>query len=452
MTQKIVLSFVIISLFIFTISYFLEFKKYRSFIISHFTFVAFIGFLFLNNLTTREEIQFAAGASYYSYNLHPGFAISLLSFLIVWGTVLLFWLYQGSKEIEILSARVKMHFFVLGVAFTLFGIVLTEITFASSLEISLWETTARLYSSVCGILASVLFLASLFVPKTFLRLWEGKVKFFGEHIQPLRTYRYFGIFVLGIFLNVLGGKITSFFNLPFYLDMIGTAIVAITLGPWTAATAGLITNFLLSIVAGVFYFPFAVCNITGGLLWGFLAKLGFSKIVGTPGKIFWKKFGIFVLLNGVVVGIIIAAIATVTSAALFGGFSGHGAEYIAMETQKYLGTAAGNFLARVAIEVFDKTCAIFVAVFSGILFFQRETRDVLAYHRPTPGPVVDFREPLLFLFLLVILGLATVPLFSFVMVLPATAIVSSHDWVWINLVWITIIAILGLIMLIRYSE
>ena len=43
-------------------------------------------------------------------------------------------------------------------------------------------------------------------------------------------------------LNVIGGTVAGALKLPIFLDMIGTAVVAMTIGPWWGALVGVITN------------------------------------------------------------------------------------------------------------------------------------------------------------------------------------------------------------------
>ncbi len=48
-------------------------------------------------------------------------------------------------------------------------------------------------------------------------------------------------------LNLLGRAFVDFFAFPIYLDMIGTAIAAIALGPWRGAAVGLSTNVVAAL-------------------------------------------------------------------------------------------------------------------------------------------------------------------------------------------------------------
>jgi energy-coupling factor transport system substrate-specific component len=84
-----------------------------------------------------------------------------------------------------------------------------------------------------------------------------------------------GLFVLGVIalavaVNVAGTAVVLLLPLPFYLDMVGTAIAAIAFGPWYGVAAAAATHALVaathSSMAGV---PYALVNVVGALLWGY---------------------------------------------------------------------------------------------------------------------------------------------------------------------------------------
>lgn len=79
-------------------------------------------------------------------------------------------------------------------------------------------------------------------------------------------------------LNLAGREFIDFFTLPLYLDMVGTAIAAIALGPWRGAGVALATNVVGVIGSGWISLPFALVNIVGALVWGYGARrYGMSK-------------------------------------------------------------------------------------------------------------------------------------------------------------------------------
>jgi energy-coupling factor transport system substrate-specific component len=77
------------------------------------------------------------------------------------------------------------------------------------------------------------------------------------------------VMLLGLGLNLLGRETVNFLQLPIYLDMVGTALVAVVLGPWRGAAVGASTNVVGVLHSGVVSLPFAVVNVAGALLWGY---------------------------------------------------------------------------------------------------------------------------------------------------------------------------------------
>lgn len=116
------------------------------------------------------------------------------------------------------------------------------------------------------------------------------------------------IVLLGILLNVVGRQIAETANFTnVFIDMTGTALTAFVLGPWWAAAVGVTTT---TINGGFFenYFPFAVVNIAGALVWGYGARMAnlngrlFLAVDKNPRKIlYWLLF--FSVLGGVVGGL-----------------------------------------------------------------------------------------------------------------------------------------------------
>jgi energy-coupling factor transport system substrate-specific component len=71
-------------------------------------------------------------------------------------------------------------------------------------------------------------------------------------------------------INMLGRVlVVEIDKIPLYLDMVGTAVAAVVLGPWWGAGVGLSTNLLGVSVSGGDSVPFAVVNVAGALVWGY---------------------------------------------------------------------------------------------------------------------------------------------------------------------------------------
>ena len=89
------------------------------------------------------------------------------------------------------------------------------------------------------------------------------------------------LLVACVALNLVGREFVDFFQFPIYLDMVGTAIVAIALGPWRGAGVGLVTNLIGAIGSGWISIPFALVNIVGALVWGYGVRAwGMGRTLG----------------------------------------------------------------------------------------------------------------------------------------------------------------------------
>ena len=74
---------------------------------------------------------------------------------------------------------------------------------------------------------------------------------------------------LCVVVNVVGRFLVDQLTLPIHLDMVGTAIAAIALGPWFGAGVGLTSNLAGAAVSGFSSIPFALVNVAGALTWGY---------------------------------------------------------------------------------------------------------------------------------------------------------------------------------------
>lgn len=84
--------------------------------------------------------------------------------------------------------------------------------------------------------------------------------------------------LLCVAINIIGGVDISARKF-LYLDMLGTALAGIALGPWWGASVGLVTNIILYFMLPdkPSLFIFALVNIYGGLYWGYLTNLRILK-------------------------------------------------------------------------------------------------------------------------------------------------------------------------------
>ncbi len=151
---------------------------------------------------------------------------------------------------------------------------------------------------------------------------------------------------IAVAINFVGGQLAINLKLPFYLDTIGTILVAMLCGPWVGAVAGLVTNVIIGITDPTF-FPFAIVSIALGLVTGFLARSNFFST--------WPKRIISIILMALV-SILVAAPIVVL---VFGGMTSSGTSLF---TATMLATGSGIWKAVFSTEliftVFDRIIAI----------------------------------------------------------------------------------------------
>jgi len=128
-----------------------------------------------------------------------------------------------------------------------------------------------------------------------------------------RTYIY-ALVPAAVALNIVGSYINGLLNLPTFLDMIGTAVVAMTVGPWWGALAGAATNLINGFISGPIGIPFAACNVVGALVWGYGVRWGM-------GKSFIRYF-----ILSILTAFFVTLMAVPIYVFIFGGATGHFAD------------------------------------------------------------------------------------------------------------------------------
>ncbi|MEQ6903018.1 ECF transporter S component [Nocardioides sp. YIM 152588] len=155
-----------------------------------------------------------------------------------------------------------------------------------------------------------------------------------------------------IAVNLLGRLLADFLDVPLYLDMAGTAFVAIALGPWWGAGVGAATNLVRGALIAPTSLPFAVCNVAGALLWGYgVRRYGLHRSV--------PRF----LLLCVGVAVVCTVLATPILVYGFHGHTQHGSDRM---TDTFLGLHVGLlvsvFGANLLASLIDKVLSGFVAL------------------------------------------------------------------------------------------
>lgn len=159
--------------------------------------------------------------------------------------------------------------------------------------------------------------------------------------------------VLGcVAVNFLGQMLVEEFELNVFLDMTGTAVAAILLGPWWGALVGVVTNVVGMEPSGAINLAFLPVNVVGALIWGYGARhwrLG-------------RSIPRFFALN-VLVGVGCTLVAVPIILLLLGGTGQHAADSIAASIQASTNSElVALYGANLLVSVPDKLIAGFVAL------------------------------------------------------------------------------------------
>ncbi len=157
---------------------------------------------------------------------------------------------------------------------------------------------------------------------------------------------------VGIGINVVGSSIVRALQLPLFLDSIGTLLVGVIAGPWVGAVTGLVHNLVLGIILNPMMIPYAVVNLSFGLVAGFLARAGWFE---NPVRVFFA-------------GLVVVVVAVLTSAPInvfvFGG-AAHGAAGLLTGYLIAIGTGIWKAVFAVSFfrELADKLLSVYIAFF-----------------------------------------------------------------------------------------
>ncbi|HRF49746.1 MAG TPA: hypothetical protein PLC98_19100 [Anaerolineales bacterium] len=152
-------------------------------------------------------------------------------------------------------------------------------------------------------------------------------------------------------LNIVGSYINTALKLPTFLDMIGTAVIAITIGPWWGALAGALTNTINGFISSPISLPFAACNVIGALVWGYGIRWGMGKSM------------VSYFLLACICAVAVSLMAVPIYVFVFGGATGHFSD---MMTAAFVGMGqnllVSVFSANIIVSLADKIISAFIAL------------------------------------------------------------------------------------------
>ncbi len=155
-----------------------------------------------------------------------------------------------------------------------------------------------------------------------------------------------------IALNLTVGQITGGLKIPLYLDSIGTILVAVLIGPWSAVLTGSTANILAAALGNPTMMFFIPVVIVIGLFSSFVARLG------------WFRRWYLVIFGGIVQGILAALASAPISAYLFSGVTLGGSDFLVLYFRSMGNTILQSvFYQGLSSDPVDKTLSYLIVFF-----------------------------------------------------------------------------------------
>ncbi len=177
---------------------------------------------------------------------------------------------------------------------------------------------------------------------------------FSEQLK--REFNTYGLAMIpiAIGINWVGGFLAQSLKLPLWLDVIGTMISAVLVGPWNAFVAGGLTNIVKNLSFDPIGAAYGIVNAVIGLVTGYMYRKGYYDE-----KSNWiEVFG---------TGLLLAFIATTISAPItvyfFGGVTGAFHDIITamiLGSPTKPGLLTAVFSSELVTDVLDKVLSSFI--------------------------------------------------------------------------------------------
>lgn len=153
-----------------------------------------------------------------------------------------------------------------------------------------------------------------------------------------------------IVINIVFGTLVSMLKIPLiFMDTMGTILTASIYGPFWGALVGLLTNVIVGITTNPVDIPFALVNMTIGLVVGLISKkvgFGFKTAV----------------LTGLLLSIVAPLIGTPIAIWIYGGLTGGSTDFfIAWLLASGNGIFTSAFIPRITGNLVDKIASCIIA-------------------------------------------------------------------------------------------
>lgn len=156
------------------------------------------------------------------------------------------------------------------------------------------------------------------------------------------------VMTIGITLNVIGALIAMTFSIPFYMDSIGTILVAGLLGPKYAMLTGVLGSLTSGFTFDIYSFYYAPVQLLTGFFAGILYHTAWLQGKKTP-------------IGSLLVGIPTTIASAMITAYLFGGLTaGSSSAFVFLFHNLGLNLVVSIFVVQILTDYTDKLLAVYL--------------------------------------------------------------------------------------------
>lgn len=183
--------------------------------------------------------------------------------------------------------------------------------------------------------------------------------------RPLGRWGAAALLLLCVAMNIAGNAIVAELSLGLFLDMIGTAVAAVALGPWYGVVVAVATHGIAIGTNSAAVLPFTLVNIAGALVWGY----GIRRFA--MGQTFIRYF-----VLSLIAGTVCTLVAVPIILSLFASGTGHAVDGLALTLQNLgLPLTVAVFAGNLMTSLPDKLMTGFVALSLLLFVHARWRRD-----------------------------------------------------------------------------